>query len=254
MKEGDFSNLGEHYRKYRVGYSKEVLDLILHHIKIHDKKNFVFVDIGAGTGIWTKEVVEKLKDVKCFAIEPNDDMRQNGKIWTKNLNVEWKKGTGEETNLLDNSADWITMASSFHWTDPNKSLPEFHRILKPKGHLTLIWNPLLKEGDKIQEEVEQLIKKIIPEFTRGSRAKDDFAQIMVSTGHFKDIIEIRKVDYVKRSVEDYITTWKAVNHLQAVAGPKRFQQFLDELREMLKNKEYIEVPYLTKSWTAQRVD
>jgi len=252
MKPGDFTGLGEKYRKYRVGYSDEVLNLLIYHTGVGNKQDAVFADVGAGTGIWTKQVAQK--GIKTIAVEPNDDMRRNGVITTEGLDVEWKKGTGEETGLLSSSADWISMASSFHWTDPKKSLPEFHRVLKKGGHLTLIWNPLLKEGDKIQEKIEQLIKQIVPEFNRGSRSGDDFTKILTSTGHFKDVIEIRTIHYVRRTVEEYIDTWRAVNHLQAVAGSERFEKLLSEMRNILKDEKYIDVPYLTKSWTAIRID
>jgi len=252
MKPGDFTGLGEKYRKYRVGYSDEALNLLIYHTGVGNKQDAVFADVGAGTGIWTKQVAQK--GIKTIAVEPNDDMRRNGVITTEGLDVEWKKGTGEETGLLSSSADWISMASSFHWTDPKKSLPEFHRVLKKGGHLTLIWNPLLKEGDKVQEKVEQLIKQIVPEFSRGSRAGDDFTKILTSTGHFKDVMEIRTIHYVRRTVEEYIDTWRAVNHLQAVAGAERFEKILNEMRSLLKDYKYIDVPYLTKSWTATRID
>lgn len=248
MKPGDFTKLGEHYRKYRSGYSDPVLKLLIAHTGVNTHSQVV--DVGAGTGIWTKQMLDK--GLRVTSVEPNDDMRANGEIWAPG--AHWKKGTGEETGLPDGYANWVTMASAFHWTDPKVSLPEFHRILKPGGYLTLIWNPLLKEGDALQEEVEALIKRIVPEFERGSRAKDDFDKIIVSTGHFKDVVEIRKVEYVRKPVADYITTWKAVNHLQAVAGPERFARFLSELEEMLSDREYVDVPYLTKCWTAARVD
>lgn len=35
--------------------------------------------------------------------------------------------------MSNNQADWVIMASSFHWTDPKKSLPEFNRILTGGG-------------------------------------------------------------------------------------------------------------------------
>ena len=252
-KPGEYTGLGDFYRKYRKGYSKEILKLLLVHTDILNKEEHLFVDVGAGTGIWTREVMES--GVKnAISVEPNDDMRENGKIWVEGLNVDYRKGSGEETGLDNGIADWLTMASSFHWTNPEKSLPEFHKVLKKGGYITLIWNPLLKKGDKIQEDVEAIIHKIVPEFDRGSRAKDHWGEVLTSTGHFKDVIEMRMVNYVKIPVEEYITTWEAVNHLQAVAGPERFRQIIDEMKEYLKDKEFIDVPYLTKSWTAKRVD
>jgi len=250
---GEYTGLGNFYRKYRKGYSKDILKLLLAHICFENKKEFNFVDVGSGTGIWTREVLEAgVKSAVC--VEPNDDMRKNAIIWCEGLNVDFKKGSGEATGLNSNSADWITMASSFHWTNKDKSLPEFHRVLKEGGYLTLIWNPLLKKGDRTQEDIEKIIQDIVPEFDRGSRSKDDWREILTSTGHFKDVVEMRMVNYRKISTKEYIVTWEAVNHLQAIAGPERFNKIIEKMKEYLSGKDYITVPYLTKCWTAKRID
>ncbi len=64
------------------------------------------------------------------AVESNDNMREEGKKFTQELsNISWHEGSGEQTHMQDQSADWVIMASSFHWTDSKKSLPEFARVL-----------------------------------------------------------------------------------------------------------------------------
>ena len=73
-----------------------------------------FVDVGAGTGIWTRMIAEEgVKSAR--AVEPNDDMRGEGQAFPTNGNIQWFNGSGENTTLPDNSADMLTMASSFHW-------------------------------------------------------------------------------------------------------------------------------------------
>lgn len=89
--------------------------------------------MGAGTGKLTKMLGEMF-ECQIDAIEPNDNMREEGRKFTQNLsNISWHQGSGEETRMKDNQADWVIMASSFHWTDPKKSLPEFNRILTGGG-------------------------------------------------------------------------------------------------------------------------
>ena len=46
------------------------------------------LDVGAGSGIWTRMVCEQ--GVKtAIAIEPNDDMREIGKKCSKQFNINW---------------------------------------------------------------------------------------------------------------------------------------------------------------------
>jgi SAM-dependent methyltransferase len=47
---------------------------------------------------------------------------------------------GEATGLVDGVARVVLCAQAFHWFDPNLSLPELQRILRPGGWVALMWN------------------------------------------------------------------------------------------------------------------
>ncbi len=129
MKQGDFTQVAKHYHN-RPAYSPMLLDKLIRCVNDSNKtlSDFKVVEIGAGTGKLTK-MLYKYFGLNVTAVEPNDSMREEGKIYTKDCNIIWKNGSGEDTGIESNYADWVIMASSFHWTDPNKSLPEFARIL-----------------------------------------------------------------------------------------------------------------------------
>jgi ubiquinone/menaquinone biosynthesis C-methylase UbiE len=82
------------------------------------KPDFKIADIGAGTGKLTKMLLEK--GLSVTAVEPNHAMRAEGIKYTDGFDVSWVAGSAEETGLPDGSLDWILMASSFHWTNPEK--------------------------------------------------------------------------------------------------------------------------------------
>lgn len=42
--------------------------------------------------------------------------------------------------LCDRSVDLVTCFQAFHWFDPQPTLQEFARILKPSGRLAAVWN------------------------------------------------------------------------------------------------------------------
>ena len=171
MKQGDFTGLAKDYAMSRPDYSSTVLRALLSHTGARNA-----LDVGAGTGIWTRMLAEEGLD--CQAVEPCEAMREEGKAHTADFGVSWCAGSAEETCLADGMVDWITMASSFHWTDPRKSLPEFHRVLKPGGLLTVLWNPRNIAGHALHEEIEQLIleNEIVMVRTRGvSTLPLDFA-------------------------------------------------------------------------------
>ncbi len=129
MKQGDFTEVAKHYHN-RPAYSEMLLEKLIACVNDEKKpiKDLNIVEVGAGTG----KLTQVLAGLGCnvLAIEPNDNMRQEGIKATEGMNVKWQKGSGEQTGVDSHYADWVIMASSFHWTDPKKSLPEFARILK----------------------------------------------------------------------------------------------------------------------------
>ena len=127
IKHGDFTGLASSYSQYRPNYSQTVLKALigLHNKNIQDLR---FVDIGAGTGIWSRMVYER--GVKsAISVEPNKDMKEAGVKDSINKNIKWMHGTAEKTGLPKNSCDWVTMASSFHWADFDLATKEINRIL-----------------------------------------------------------------------------------------------------------------------------
>jgi ubiquinone/menaquinone biosynthesis C-methylase UbiE len=150
FKSGDFAGLAEDYSNYRPDYCPSVLNGFLGLFE-QDKNDLDFTDIGAGTGIWTRMVYDAGVNT-ATAIEPNQDMRRKGKQNNIDKDIIWLAETAEETTLNDNSMDWISMASSFHWTDFEKATAEFYRVLKPNGRFTALWNPRLIEVNPLLVE------------------------------------------------------------------------------------------------------
>ena len=155
MRFGDFTGLAKNYSKYRPDYSNSVLeDLLL--LVGKGSCDIEVVDVGAGTGIWTRMVYDK--DVKTVkAVENCDDMRKQGIIDSGGKNLKWIKGSAEKTNLNDDSCDWITMASSFHWADFDLATKELYRILRPGGYFTALWNPRIIESNPMFVEIEKYL-------------------------------------------------------------------------------------------------
>lgn len=134
MKQGDFTELAKHYHN-RPAYNPMLIEKLIRCINDTNKsrEKINVIEVGAGTGKLTKILADEF-NLNINAVEPNDNMREEGIKFTQNSkNVVWHEGTGEKTNMPSESADWVIMASSFHWTDHKKSLPEFSRILNGGG-------------------------------------------------------------------------------------------------------------------------
>ncbi|MEM7553960.1 MAG: class I SAM-dependent methyltransferase [Cyanobacteria bacterium P01_A01_bin.84] len=147
-----FSDRVEDYVKYRPSYPAAAIDKILENLTIP----ITVADIGAGTGISSRLLAQR--GVKVIAIEPNKAMRNAGIKDLKSL-VEWQDGTAETTNLPDASVDLITCFQAFHWFNPEPSLSEFSRILKPQGRLAVVWNNR-DRNDEFSAEYSRIIRAV----------------------------------------------------------------------------------------------
>jgi SAM-dependent methyltransferase len=93
------------------------------------------VDLGAGTGAMTKDLLDKVDRV--IAIEPDDRMRG---ILARSLpEVTVLRGTGESIPLDTSSVDVVLASSSWHWMDADRALQETARVLVPGGTLGVVW-------------------------------------------------------------------------------------------------------------------
>ncbi len=255
MKQGDFTKLAKQYIN-RPAYSELLLNNFLKIVNYSKKNNdFKVVEVGAGTGKLTRMLLEL--GLSVIAIEPNDAMREEGIKFTKEFdNITWKKGSGEETSLESNVADWIIMASSFHWTDPIKALPEFARVLKDNGYFTAIWNPRNIQVSELHLKIENNIKLIVPELKRissGSQSTKQWEYILVSTGDFKDCIFMETDHQENMSSERYMGAWHSTNDIQAQAGKDRWSEILTMIENEIKGLNIVNVPYKMRAWTVQKV-
>jgi SAM-dependent methyltransferase len=184
-------------------------------------------------------------------------MRNEGIKYTQEESfIEWLKGTGENTNLADHCVDWVTMASSFHWTNPKRSLPEFRRILKKVGFLSIMWNTRDVASSELHTRIEAIIYDIAPNIKRVSSGNahhtKDWASVLTSTGDFRDVCFIETSYTERMTPERYMGAWRSVNDIQAQAGSENFEKILQRIDKIVSPLEYIDVPYKMRSWTAQK--
>ena len=213
-----------------------------------------FVDVGAGTGIWTRMVFGK--GVKsATAIEPNDDMRRVGMADSANTTIRWLAGRAEQTGAPESSSDWVTMASSFHWTNFDEATREFHRLLRPHGRFTALWNARLVEANPLLVEIEAQLRAIQPNVKRASTdMKQTLTEQLWSSPWFEDVVYIEGRHDIIMTPERYLGVWRSVNELRVQLGEQQFDAFLDFVGQRIAGQRSIKATYLTRAWSARRKD
>ena len=67
-----------------------------------------------------------------IAVEPIAEMRE---VFERRSGAEALEGTAEAIPLADGTVDAVTAAQAFHWFDPERALPEMHRVLAARRRL-----------------------------------------------------------------------------------------------------------------------
>jgi len=254
LKKGDFTSLAESYSKYRPGYSTTVRDSLLGTLGVEARKVEV-ADVGAGTGIWSRMLAEKVKRV--LAIEPNEEMRRHGIEDSTGHRIEYRAGSGEATGLPAASVDMVTMASSFHWVDFDKGLAEFHRILRPGGRFAALWNPRLIEANPMLVEIEAQISRLAPEIKRVSSGASGITETLTerlwASRKFDDVTYIEGRHVAEQTPEQYLGVWRSVIDVQVQLGPERWQAFLSFVEQRVSGLSKIVTTYRTRAWCARSV-
>jgi ubiquinone/menaquinone biosynthesis C-methylase UbiE len=254
LKHGDFTGLAVDYSKYRPGYAPQVATAIGGFLG-RALSDLDAVDVGAGTGIWTR-MLASLGLRSVTAIEPNDDMREQGITTSKQTGISWRSGSAEATDLPSSSADLVTMASSFHWPDFDRACNEFHRVLKPGGVFAALWNPRLIEANPLLVEIESEITRLKPDIKRVSSGRsgltERLTEMLTARPQFKNVLYLEGRHVASQSPAEYLGVWRSVNDLQVQLGPQLFQRFLEFITQRTAAVSAIETTYLTRAWLVQR--
>lgn len=94
------------------------------------------LELGAGTGKLTEVLAGLGHDV--HATDPDEAMLEVLRARLPLVRVS--RTPAEEIPLPDRSVDVVVAGQAFHWFDLERALPEVNRVLRPGGHLGLVWN------------------------------------------------------------------------------------------------------------------
>jgi SAM-dependent methyltransferase len=110
------------------------------------------LDVGAGTGKLARGLVALGYEV--VAVEPGGPMLEQ--LRQAVPDAEALEGSAEAIPLPDAGVDAAFAAQAFHWFDRERAVPELHRVVRPAGGLTLLWN-WWDDRDPLQHELAELI-------------------------------------------------------------------------------------------------
>lgn len=125
-----FDAVADVYGAVRPGYPQQLSDWLVP----ADARQVV--DVGAGTGKFTATLVRP--DRTVVAVDPSGAML--AQLRRTLPGVDARIGAAEAIGVPDGWAAAVTVAQAWHWVDVPAACVEIARVLRPGGHLGLIWN------------------------------------------------------------------------------------------------------------------
>ena len=248
---GDYTDLAAEYARHRPGYGPGVPGALAEFATgAGGVAPLDVVDVGAGTGIWTRMLARL--GCNTTAVEPNDAMRTHGRRGNGGLAIHWCAGTAEQTGLAQGACDLLTMASSFHWADFELASAEFVRVLRPGGVFAALWNTRRVELNPLLVEIEELLQRMVPGLERMSSGRSRFCEGLLerlaASGVFTDVGYLEEQHVERMTPERYLGIWRSVNDVRVQAGETVFARFLDHVRQRTADLDSVDATYVTRVW------
>ena len=238
-----FTGRSESYEKHRPSYPEELLPFL--EDKLNWNSDNIIADIGAGTGKFTKLLLER--GLQVVAVEPNDEMRHKlleqlstylsaaqSKFKLKsnpsNKTLTVSNGKAEATLLGDRSVDGIVCAQSFHWFDTGLARAEFKRILAPNGYVVLLWNQRDVEASPFMRGYEELFMQYGEHYDKVKHKKVSVESLMPFYGGKQPMLH--SFTYEQNLDEEGLIGRIASSSFSVSRHDPRYETFITQIKSL----------------------
>lgn len=160
-----FSRTVEDYRRHRPSYPDALVDWIVAHLPAAAR----VVDVGAGTGIFSRQLASR--GLGVTGVEPNDDMRAAAE---REGGARYIAGEAAALSLPPESADLVVAAQAFHWFALEPTLAEWHRVARRDGWCGVVFN--LRASTPFADAYQRLLSEI-GEYRASPKASEALAAL-----------------------------------------------------------------------------
>jgi ubiquinone/menaquinone biosynthesis C-methylase UbiE len=216
----------------------------------------VFVDLGAGTGLFTAALAGRA--ARVVAVEPDARMREV--LAAKaSPGIQVTAGSGESIPLPDACADALFVSSAWHWMDPDKAIPEITRVLRDGARFGVIWTGRDRETGWLRPE-EWFTESGVDRDSSPAQLRSNIGQrenaLPRAGGDFTNI-ETRTFLFIQPMSPADLVEMLATHSRVIVASPPDRERGTARARsaidELFPGADLIDVPMRSRCWRADRV-
>lgn len=250
---GNYDNLAKSYSKFRPSYSGESINFLK--ILIPKKDRNICLDLGAGTGIFSRKLCKIFN--KVYAAEVSKSMIIEGQKF-KNKNIIWINTKAEKIAIRNKSFNLVTAASCFHWFDNRSLAKRLIPLMTKNSFLFIIYNSRNTMFDKFSRSVEKKLRSFNTSFFNKRISSGQSPNTLKKINRFVKISKFTKpiifnlTHLEKFSKKKYIGAWLSSNEARARMGERNFKVFIDWLNKTINPKMVIKTQYVNTCFILQK--
>jgi SAM-dependent methyltransferase len=251
-----YDGLAARYDRVRPGYPVDSVAFL------QAGEGDLVVDVGAGTGIFTRLLAARLPKARLIGIEASQDMYREAERASKGIaNVSFIHGRAEALPLDDAEVRLLTVATAIHWFDRPAFYKEVIRCLRPDGELLVYQNIRRWWQSAFLAEYEALHESTVKGYLRGRYPAAhggydelDVARELSARTDFSSI-EVREFTWSEHmSIDEFIDFSQSSSITQRAIAAIGCEAYIEALRALLERhaaEGLVEISYLTKVTSAQ---
>jgi hypothetical protein len=212
--------------------------------------NKVVGDGGAGTGVVSRQLLER--DAEVLAFDPGVGMLRRALARTPGLRALVAEAGA--IPLRSNVLDLLCFGQSWHWVEQKLGAGEAARVLRSGGWWAAWWNHPWADSEEWFETFCTQLETRCPGYSRESRDVDWCSEAIVGSGRF--LSPQRHIVAWDRevTVEDWLVDLRSHSYVIDLGEPEAHDLIAD-IEALLRRSfdDTMVVPYQTRLWTAQLV-
>lgn len=197
------------------------------------------VDLGAGTGILTRQLREL--GHRVIAVEPDDEMRRQ-------IDGDARAGNATAIPVEAESQDAVTAGQAYHWFAGEPAHAEIARVLRPGGWFVPIWN--------VRDESEPWVAALSEVF-EGHWARSGIDERTLTGDQFGPRFGTAQVELFRWSTThtaDSLVDLIKSRSYYLVSDAETRATLERRVRELVADREEpFELPYVTYAYRAKRL-
>lgn len=216
-----FDSVADEYDTARPSYPPELFDALgpLAGLRV--------LDIGAGTGIATRDLLAR--GARVIAVDAGAEVLR--RAVTRSPKLPAVVADGAVLPVVAASIDLACFAQAWHWLDPTTRIAEMHRVLRPGGRWAGWWSHARADHEPWFDQYWATIERSCPGIHRTQRDSDWGATI--ADGGLFDVEARRDLAWTRTiTVDDWMTDQASHSYVIGLDAEAR-ARLLGELRAIV---------------------